>query len=419
MPETAQDRVGAVGGRLKAASCTAENAWRGSLYALWGAQFTAIAAFSFVMPFIPFYVRELGVQETRQAALWAGVLLTGSGLMMALCSPVWGTLADRYGRKLMVERAMFSGAVVISLMGLVGNVYQLFALRVLQGALTGTVPASIALVSSFTPQDKRGYSLGLMQMAVFVGSALGPYVGGVLADHFGYRLTFPITGLLLLAAGAVVMFYVQEGRAEAGAREERPARVGIGEVLASRRFALLLGVFFFVSFANMVAAPVFALFVESLLPRKVAVATITGLLMALGGIMAGAGSLFIGRASDRLGHKPVLLVCLWLSGLACIGQGLVTRVGQLFAVRAMFGWAAGGTAPALNALVAATVPAEAFGRAYGLTSSANALGMALGPLLGGLVASWLGLRAPFVITGALLVALAAAIGLGVRRANHR
>jgi DHA1 family multidrug resistance protein-like MFS transporter len=129
---------------------------------------------------------------------------------MALIAPVWGMLSDRYGRKIMVTRAMFGGAVIICLMGFIQNVYQLTVLRAIQGMLTGTVPAATTLIASGTPSNRRGYALGMLQMAVYLGSTVGPFLGGLIAGRLGYRATFWVTGVLLLAAGILVSLLVKE-----------------------------------------------------------------------------------------------------------------------------------------------------------------------------------------------------------------
>ena len=116
--------------------------WQRNLYALWVAELVAIAGFTVVIPFLPYYVQELGVTESEQVKLWSGLLFAFHAVAMAIFSPIWGSVADRYGRKLMVERAMFGGAVVMGAMGFVQNVQQLVILRALQGCLTGTIPAA-------------------------------------------------------------------------------------------------------------------------------------------------------------------------------------------------------------------------------------------------------------------------------------
>lgn len=366
MPEATTDRAqSAFPAPQKAVTESEAHDWRKTLWVTWVAQLGANAAFSFVMPFIPFYTRELGVTQEKYVALWAGLLVTGTGVIQAIFAPLWGLVADRYGRKLMVQRAMFGGAVVCSLMGLVTNVHQLFALRLLQGALTGTVTAAIALVSSATPKDQRGYALGIMQMAVFSGGAIGPWLGGWIADHFGYRLPFAITGLLLFTGGALVLFGVREpvhalasynGNGESN---KRAPETSLRSVLGVRGFPTLLAVFFMISFSGMVVGPIFPLFVEKLMPHSTRVASITGLLLAVGGIVAGLGAILVGRFSDRIGHKAMLFACTLSSGLSFMLQAAATSVAQLFAIRIAFGFVAGGTGPTMNALVASIAPNHA------------------------------------------------------------
>ena len=105
-------------------------------------------------------------------------------------APVWGTLADRYGRKPMVVRAMASGRADDGLFIVAPNVWCVLLLRILQGILTGSVSASQALVASVTPREKMAFSMGMMQSAVFSGAAIGPFVGGYCNDHLGFHGTF-------------------------------------------------------------------------------------------------------------------------------------------------------------------------------------------------------------------------------------
>ena len=159
---------------MRKSSSRVRPSWQRNLAVLWIGELIAIAGFSVTLPFLPYYVQELGVTKLEQVVFWSGLLTTAQATTMALIAPVWGSLADRYGRKIMVERAMFGGAVVIGAMGFTRNVYQLAVLRAIQGMLTGTVPAAMTLVASSTPPERRGYALGLLQMAVYLGSSVGP-----------------------------------------------------------------------------------------------------------------------------------------------------------------------------------------------------------------------------------------------------
>jgi len=387
--------------------------WRRTLYVMWIAELICIVGFSFVMPFIPFYIRELGVTDERLVPIWAGILVTAPGLMFAVFSPIWGIVADRYGRKLMVERAMFGGAVLLALMGTAKNVYQLLALRLVQGAITGTVAASIALVSSVTPLSRLGYSLGLMQTAVFAGNTVGPWLGGITADHYGYRIPFYIAGGLLFLGGWLVLVGARE-RFSRPSVEMVKANGSLGEVANHRGFPTMLAVVFFINLGGTIVAPIFPLFVESLVAVKAMVASTTGLVIAISGLMAAVSAGVIGRISDRIGYKKVLVGCTLFSGIFCIPQAIAQSVGQLLGIRALFGLVAGGTGPAVNALVGKITPRNSYGRAYGLVTSVGAVGGAIGPLIGGLVASWLGLRPPFIIMGVALIVVSVVVAFRVK-----
>jgi len=151
-------------------------------------------AFGFVLPFLALYLKELHVESERAVVLWSGALVSGTAIALALASPVWGVLADRRGRRVMVLRAMLIGGVLIALMGLVQNVEQFLVLRILQGAFTGTVAASTALVATIVPRDRLASSMGLLQTSVYVGIAGGPTLGGLIAELVGIRGTFVVAG---------------------------------------------------------------------------------------------------------------------------------------------------------------------------------------------------------------------------------
>ncbi|MGC9319217.1 MAG: MFS transporter [Armatimonadota bacterium] len=386
--------------------------WQRTLYACWVAQLLSIIGFSFVMPFIPFYVRELGVSGEAQVAIWSGLVITAAGLMQAIFAPIWGHLADRYGRKIMVERAMFGGAVAMTLMGMVANVHQLFVLRMIQGALTGTVVASTTLVASISPQRRMGYSLGMMQVAVLMGVTIGPWVGGLAADAYGYRVPFYAAGVFLLLGGIVVLALAHEEFCVP--EEARGARNhGLQSAFGARGLVALLATFFMISIAGSFVGPIFPLLVEQISQTGRA-ASAAGMLMGVAGLAAGASALLIGLLGDRLGHKPLLVACTWCAALFSAPHALAQTIGQLLALRVGMGLARGGTAPALNAIVGQAVSSDTYGRAFGNTRVASAMGMALGPLAGGFAAAHLGLRWPFVLMSGMLALTAVGIARWVR-----
>ena len=385
--------------------------WRRTVWAVWFAHLLAAAGFSFVMPFLPFFVRELGVTDEGMVATWAGVAMFAAGLSLTIFQPIWGALADRYGRKLMLQRAMFGGAIMIALMGLSQTVWQLVILRFIQGALTGTGAACNTLVASVTPRKHLGFAMGLLQTAIIVGNALGPWLGGVAADSYGYRIPFYVCGVLWAIAGFVVLF---------GARERfvPPDQCvngnhGLRQAFGTGGMTALLAAFFLSAFAVTFVAPIFPLFVEAVADTARA-ATITGQIMGVGGLAAGIACIIVGRLADRLGHRRVLIVSS--AGSAIFGglHAIVQTVGHLFGLRIGWGLISGGARPAMSAMIGAHVSSDTYGRAFGITTSAMCLGFALGPLAGGLMASAMGLRWPFVVMGVLQMATAVLIGFYVK-----
>jgi DHA1 family multidrug resistance protein-like MFS transporter len=379
----------------------ASSSWRSTLSVMFVAQLLSIVGFSFVLPFIPFYIREIGVTDEKLVPVWAGILGAAASLTMTIFSPIWGWVSDRYGRKPMVERAMFAGAVLTMAMGMVGDVYQLLFLRLLSGAFTGTISASISLVSSVLPVARLGFGLGLMQVAVFSGMSLGPWIGGMIADAVGYRLTFIAGGVMLHVGGLLVLTKAKENFTRPSTASLK--RTGSMRALfAFPGFVSLMVVFFLFHFSIQLAIPILPLFIEQVGNLKTGVASTTGLLIGVTGATASISAVAIGYLSDRIGHKRVLILNLFITAVMWAAHALARSIAQLLIIRTVFGLAAGGNLPTMNVLVGKLTTKETYGKAYGLMASMTSLGMTLGPLAGGFMASHIGFRWPFVAVSLLL-----------------
>jgi DHA1 family multidrug resistance protein-like MFS transporter len=377
---------------------------------LWIGEVIAIAGFSVTLPFLPYFVQELGVSGVDRVAFWVGLVASAQSMTMALIAPVWGTLADRYGRKIMVVRAMFGGAVVIGAMGFVQNVQQLVVLRAIQGLLTGTVSAATALVASSTPPERRGYAIGLLQMAIYLGHSVGPLLGGLIADSLGYRAAFFTTSGLLLTAGVLTSSLVREQftppEATEGADEratQRKPRLWDGVLLVLRTRALLslFGVRMLMSVAFGVVGPILPLFLQTIAAPGARIASLSGTISGLASA-AGAGSAIVmGRISDRAGPRRVLLACGALAGVLFGLQALVRTPVQFLVLRVVASVATGGIVAAASSLLAALAPKNRFGAVYGVSTSIMAAANAIAPMIGAaLTASW-GLTSAFLGAAAL------------------
>src|SRR5919202_947839 len=187
-----------------------EVSWRRTAWVAAATQFFTLVGFGLGLPFLPMYVQELGVTQRAEVALWSGVISGSAALSMAIMAPIWGVLADRYGRKPMLVRSMLGGSVVIGAMGFVGDVWQLELVRLVQGSITGSQAAAAALVAAATPVHHVGFALGLISTAVQVGNTVGPVVGGLAVGELGFRGAFIVGALMLLVGGLMSLFWVAE-----------------------------------------------------------------------------------------------------------------------------------------------------------------------------------------------------------------
>jgi MFS transporter, DHA1 family, multidrug resistance protein len=369
-------------------------------------QLAATTGFMFVMPFMPLYVQQLGVESAGDAAAWAGLLNTATAVTMALAAPLWGRLADRLGPKTMLMRAAFAGSVVVGLMGLATSPWQLLALRLGQGTLAGTVAAATVLVSATAPQGRAGQRLGTLQMVIFVATAAGPFMGGLFAELVGIRASFGVTSALLFASGVMVLLGVERAGA---APEEKEDEVEKGAPLP--RLGLMMGLIplFFVHVAITGVQPALPGFVGELTGASAGVAGLSGQILGAGALAAALGSVVGGRLAERFGAQRVVISALVFAGLASLPQAGVASISELFVLSVLASFALGAVIPVANLVVRASVPAERQGEAFGIAASATSVAFGIGPLGGGLLAASFGFGVPFLVPGILLLAASAAL----------
>lgn len=371
-------------------------------------------AFGFVLPLLPLYLKQLHVETDRAVVLWSGALTTSTAVALAITSPIWGAVADRRGRKLMVLRAMLVGGCVVGLMGLVQDVWQFLGLRILQGVFTGTVAASTALVATSVPRDRLAYSMGLLQTSVFVGIAGGPVLGGIIAEVVGIRGTFIVAGLFLIAAGAGVWLLVHEHfdplRDQQRVRFFQALHAGI----TSPTLLPLLVVLFLVQMSTGIVFPILPLFVNSLASPGEPVKLYAGLAFGVTAVFAALSALSYSRIARRSGYRRVLILACFGAAVLFAPQALARNVGQLLLLRSALGIFSGALIPTTNALIALVTPRSVRGSAYGISSSATALGTVVGPLLGSALAATLGLPSIFVATAVVFALAGSWVALLVR-----
>lgn len=385
-------------------------AWRRTLYIIFFVQLITAVGFSSIFPFLPLYVKQLGTNTSLSVELLSGLVFSAQALTMMMASPVWGSLADRYGRKLMVQRASFGGAILLLLMAFVRSAEELVALRAIQGLVTGVLAAANALVAAAVPRDRTGYAMGMLQVALGSGLAIGPLIGGAVADGFGYGAAFYVTSALLLVGGLTVRFGVRE--------EFEPLRSLTGSplgflsewkaIFGDPGVGLSYGVRFLTQLGRMMVIPIAPLFIAELLTDQSGVNTFTGLVIGLSSAAITVSALYLGRIGDRIGHRRILIVAMLIGGALYLPQSLVRAGWQLLVLQILVGVAMGGIIPMVSALLAKYSTPGAEGAVYGLDNSIRAGARSVAPLIGAGVALLGGYRATFAATG-LIFLLGAAL----------
>ncbi|CAI0825054.1 Tetracycline resistance protein, class C [Serratia quinivorans] len=378
-------------------------AWKLNLISVWlGCFFTGLAM-SQILPFLPLYIEQLGVSGHQSLSIWSGLVFSGTFLVSALVSPLWGSLADRKGRKLMLLRASLGMAVVIALQGMVTNVYQLFALRALMGLTSGYIPNAMALVASQVPRDKSGWALGTLSTGPVTGVIVGPLLGGLMADHLGLRVVFFVTAVLMFVSFLITLFLIKERHIEV----KKADRLSGKAVFQSLPYPALIVTLFvstlMIQLANSSISPILTLFIKDLSGDSGNLAFISGMIAAVPGVAALMSAPRLGRLGDRIGTARILLAALGLTTVLFAIMAWVETPLQLGILRFLLGFADGALMPAVQTLLLKYSSDQVTGRIFGYNQSFMYLGNVVGPLIGSGVSALMGFRWVFVVTAVLVL----------------
>jgi MFS transporter, DHA1 family, multidrug resistance protein len=388
--------------------------WTRNLAALWAAVFIAIAGFSFPFPFIPIYLHgDLAVHDQHSLAVWSGVAAGAGGFSMAIASPVWGLVADRFGRRQMVIRAMLGGAISVGLMSLAQNPLQLTAIRFLQGATAGTVASSSALVVSQTPRHHVAKALGLLGSAIALGNAAGPLLAGLFANVFGLRSMFFAGGVLLSLSVLPVLFVVRESRGSnqtraLSARESLgTAQPGTGSALAVLIVGQGLMQITYTAFLQLSVVRLIAIN-----PSKASLAT--GIAFGVSGLAMAGASITYWRLVRFRGYKPVATISAVLMASTVAIAAAAPSLPLLVVTIILFGMVFGVLTPLLTSMIGLESPAAIAATVYGISASAIALGFGIGAVLGGTLAGLFGIGGGYALAIGAAIALATAVAFLAR-----
>lgn len=373
-----------------------EISWKDNLRIAWLGSFLTGACISLVVPFMPIFVEQLGV-EPSQVTFYSGLAISVSAISAACVSPLWGILADRYGRKPMMIRAGLAMTITMGGLAFVPNVFCLLALRLLNGVFTGYVPNATALIASQVPKDKSGYALGTLSSGVVAGTLTGPFVGGMIAEVFGIRNVFLMVGGFLFLAAILTIFFIKEDFQPVPKEKALPTK----ELFTSVKYPYLLFNLFATSFVIQVAAqsvgPILALYIRDL-GQKENLLFVSGLIVSSMGLSSMMSSGVMGRLGDKVGNHRLLIVAQAYSALIYLLCANASTPLELGIYRFLFGLGTGALVPGINALLSRMTPKAGISRVFAFNQVFFYLGGVIGPLAGSVVAEQFGYHSVFYAT---------------------
>ncbi|WP_391487955.1 multidrug efflux MFS transporter [Leclercia tamurae] len=394
--------------------------WKVNLISVWFGCFFTGLAISQILPFLPLYVSQLGVSSHEALSMWSGLTFSVTFLVSAIVSPMWGSLADRKGRKLMLLRASLGMAIAILLQAFATNVWQLFLLRALMGLTSGYIPNAMALVASQVPRDRSGWAISTLSTAQISGVIGGPLMGGFLADHVGLRAVFLITAVLLVISFLVTLFLIKEGARPSVSKAERLSGKA---VFASLPYPWLMISLFIttmvIQLCNGSVGPILALFIQSMAPESTNIAFLSGMIAAVPGVSALMSAPRLGKLGDRIGTGRILMATLIVAVVLFFAMSFVTTPFQLGVLRFLLGFADGAMLPAVQTLLIKYSSDRVTGRIFGYNQSFMYLGNVAGPLMGAAVSAMAGFRWVFAATAVVVLLNIIQLAWAMRRRRQQ
>lgn len=377
--------------------------WKKNLYVVWLSQLFSLMSFGFGLPFLPFYLETLGVSDPDTLKLYVGFLSIGPGLTMALMAPVWGRLADIYGRKMMILRAMGAGSIILLIMGLIRSPMGLLVLRTLQGAFTGTVTAANTFVAANTPKDKLSYAIGFLASASFLGYSIGPALGGFTGDLLGFRASFFI-GASLMVIGFLLTFFLLKEDPSTYGRSEGP-KVKMGIVYFLKIVGILLFMIMIQRFVRSIFTPYMPLYVQDLRGPENA-STWTGIVNMCIGIATALAGITLTRLGDTKDKNVIITGLLIIGSVISFGLLKANTFTSFLILYTLMAFFLGGVEPLMTSLSAERVDPKNRGVLFGYQGMLSSFGFMIAPAVGTYVSIRYSYQFIFyVIIGTLLINL--------------
>jgi len=362
--------------------------WKKNLYILWISQVITTASFGFGIPFIPFYIQQLGVTDLNEVNFYVGLISAAPAVTMAVMAPIWGSLSDRYGRKMMIQRAMLAASLIMGAMGFAQSANQLVFLRLLQGAFTGTITASSTFVASNTPDNHMSYALGLLSSSTFIGYSLGPIIGGIVADHFGYEFSFITGGILMIFGFLITTIFLVEDKTKLSSKikkEKSGKKKSLNISWMSGGIVVLLVMLLLQRISRTLFTPFMPLFIQEQLNLTEGVASITGVVNGAIGFFTALAAVTITRLGDRYDRMKMIQILLFFAVIDLIIVQFSNGWISFIIPYTLLFFIIGGVEPMITSMSAQKVKPEERGSLFGIQGLVSSIGLLIAPTIGTLI----------------------------------
>ncbi|HEV8281814.1 MAG TPA: MFS transporter [Candidatus Limnocylindrales bacterium] len=396
--------------------------WRVLLAVFWLTSMVEALGVSQIFALVPSHLREMGVPQGDRLAFvglfTALIFVVGMPLV-----PLWGVWADKYSRKAVIVRSALVEAIVFAGVALSREPWQLALSMLLIGFQLGNTGVMLAGIRDVSPGERLGTVMAVFGASTAVGFALGPALAGLLIDGLGWSLAgvFWLASALSVGTALLVTF---------GSREVRPQVVPQGRVVTLafgairgvlndplvRRIFLIFGVAFL---ANQMSRPYVPVVVEGLAGTGPGLASAIGLVMGTAALVGGLIAPLGGWFGDRFGFRNVLVAALAGGGLVLALMPFVPTVAALAGLAVVFAASTSTVSAMVFGMVATEVPADRRSTTLNLVYLPLYAAGIVGPALAAAVVLAGGIRAPFLLGGAVFVIGSVVIGTRSTRTPPR
>ena len=251
-----------------------------------------------------------------------------------------------------------------------------------------------------------------MQGALTAGGIIGPLFGGILAETFGMRQSFFLAAAALFLNFLVLVFFIKEPpmdtapSADTISADSKSCQVSLWKTPVIRLMLISAAL---VQAVILIVQPILTTYISYLAGDIDNLVFVAGLIFSLGGFASAITAPLWGRFGQRHGFVKTLRIVLVLAGIFFLIQSLPDTLYTFAASQFAVGLFFSGIYPSINAILAEKTSANIKGRVFGLMFSAQQVGAMGGPILGGIIATYIGMKYVFWGAGTILLCLSLAI----------